>query len=188
MNLLQDLLSGEGSNAVKSLGGQFGLSATDAEGALKSLIPSLAKGLGQNAEGGGLEALAKAVQSGGHKKYLENPGLLTESATKDEGNAILGHILGSKDVSRGLAKKASAQSGIGEDVLKQMLPLVATMVMGSLGKKSESPDLGGMLGGILGGKGQSGGGLGALGDLLDVDDDGNVAEEVLGMASKFFKR
>ena len=188
MNLLQDLLSGEGSGAVKALGDQFGLSAGDAEGALKSLIPSLAKGISQNAEGGGLAALAKAVQSGGHKKYLEDPNLLAQSTTKDEGNAILGHILGSKDVSRSLAQKASAQTGIGEDILKKMLPLVATMAMGSLGKKSESPDLGSMLGGILGGKGDSGGGLGALGDLLNVDDEGGMAKDVLGLASKFFKK
>jgi hypothetical protein len=51
-------------------------------------------------------------------------------ADRADGNGILGHILGSKDVSRQVAAQASARTGIGADVLKKMLPLVATLAMG----------------------------------------------------------
>ncbi len=39
-----------------------------------------------------------------------------------DGNNILGHILGSKDVSRAVADRASANTGIDSGMLKQMLP------------------------------------------------------------------
>jgi hypothetical protein len=44
----------------------------------------------------------------------------------------LGHILGSKDVSRQVAAQASTRTGISELVLKQMLPAVATLAMGGV--------------------------------------------------------
>jgi len=46
--------------------------------------------------------------------------------TVQDGNGILGHIFGSKDVSREVAARASAQSGVGADVLKKLLPIGAS--------------------------------------------------------------
>jgi Carboxypeptidase regulatory-like domain/Bacterial protein of unknown function (DUF937) len=50
-------------------------------------------------------------------------------------DGILGHIFGSKDVSRQVASRASAQTGISESVLKGMLPVVAAMAMGAMSKR-----------------------------------------------------
>jgi hypothetical protein len=41
-----------------------------------------------------------------------------------------------------------------------------------------------MLGGVLGGGGASGGGLGGLGKMLDMDGDGNPLDDIIGMAGK----
>ena len=130
----------------------------------------------------------RAVQSGDHQRFLDQPELLAKPETTNEGNSILGHILGSKEASRKVASHASAQTGIGEDLLKQMLPLVATMAMGALKKKTAEPSLGDLMGSVLGGQKTSRSQLGVLTGLLDADGDGNVAEEVLGFASKLFKR
>ena len=124
----------------------------------------------------------------------------------DEGNGILGHLLGSKEVSRAVASRASEKTGLGDDLLKQMLPVVATMVMGSLAKKSEEPDtltqlagmlgggqaqsggLGGLLGGLLGGGRQQAApksdGLGMLNALFDADRDGSAMDDVFQMVLK----
>ena len=60
-----------------------------------------------------------------------------------------------------------------------MLPIVATMVMGSLSKQT----------GAEGRSAASGdGGLGILSALLDADGDGSIADDLLGMAGKFFQR
>lgn len=188
MNLLETLLSEQAGPAVGALADQFGLSSKDTKNALSGLIPSLTQGIGQNtAASGGVESLMKALQSGGHQKFLDQPNTLASQATTDEGNSILGHILGSKETSRAVAKNVSAQTGLGEDLLKKMLPIVATMAMGALSKKTQEPGLGSMMGDILGGKGEAGADLGALGSILGIDSD-NAAESVIGLASKFLKR
>ena len=97
-------------------------------------------------------------------------------ATVADGNAILGHILGSKDVSRSVAAQASQQTGIGSDLLKQMLPVVATMAMGYLSKQTASGNV------------QQEGLLGMLTPMLDSNRDGSVMDDVLGMASRFFQK
>lgn len=61
-----------------------------------------------------------------------------------------------------------------------MLPVVATMVMGS-----EVPALG--LQNALGG-GQSSGMLGMLSTFLDADKDGSVGDDVMGFVGKFLQK
>jgi hypothetical protein len=100
-----------------------------------------------------------------------------------DGNAILGHILGSKDVSRAVATRASAQTGIGEDALKKLLPLAATLVMGSLSKRQAGA---GLPAGAA--AGSAGGLLGMLTPLLDQNRDGSIVDDVLGQAGKLFNR
>jgi hypothetical protein len=92
----------------------------------------------------------------------------------------LGHILGSKDVSRQVARSAAARTGIGEDILKKMLPVVAAMVMGSLSKQTSSQGRQAAAAG--------GGILGMLTPLLDANRDGSVADDVLGMLGGLFGR
>lgn len=190
MGLLDVLVSAQGGQTVDQLGKQFGLSQDQTMGALGNLLPALTKGIGQNmGQSGGLESLMKALQGGDHGRYLDDPSMVSRQDTVEDGNSILGHILGSKDASRKVAAQASEQTGIGSDILKKMLPLVATMAMGALNKKTkEQPDLGGLMGSILGGGQANDSQLGALASLLDSDGDGNVAAEMLGMASKLFKR
>ena len=53
-----------------------------------------------------------------------------------EGNGILGHLFGSKELSRAVAAQAAQATGIGQEMLKQMLPVIASMIMGGLFKQS----------------------------------------------------
>ena len=53
-----------------------------------------------------------------------------------EGNGILGHLFGSKDLSRAVADQAAQATGVGQEVLQQMLPVIASMIMGGLFKQS----------------------------------------------------
>ncbi|MEM7766211.1 MAG: DUF937 domain-containing protein [Pseudomonadota bacterium] len=169
---LMDMLSGPaGRNAVGQLGQQFGLSEGQSAQAVAALLPALSSGLKRNvSQPGGLEALVGALGSGHHQQYLDQPAKLAEPGTVADGNAILGHLLGSKDVSRAAAARASQKTGISDTLMKQMLPLVATMVMGSLSKQKQDPNVGNLLMGALsGGGGQQtagGGGGGLLGGIL----------------------
>jgi len=185
MNLLETILGASSGAPVRGLAQNFGLEENQASSALQALLPALSSGLKNNvASSGGIESLLGALAKGNHNQYLEQPSRLGQPETVQEGNAILGHVLGSKDVSRQVASRASSQTGLPVDLLKKMLPVVATMAMGALSKNTaqqgiQSSSAAAMPGGDL---------MGMLGPLLDADGDGSVADDLLGIAGKFFSR
>ncbi len=173
MNILESLLNAQGGGMQQQLGQQlgqqFGLNASQTQAALGALLPVLAGAVNQNARApGGLEGLLGALGTGQHGRYIEQPDLLGQPQSVQDGNGILGHLLGGKEVSRELASRASAQSGIGADILRKMLPVLATVVMGGLAKQMSGGGaaMGGSPGGGLNsGAGGGAGGLSGLGGL-----------------------
>ena len=152
-----------------------------------------------------------ALQGGRHDRYLDDPAELARPETVQDGNAILGHLLGSKDMSRQVASHAAQKTGLDTGILKKMPPMVAAMAMGSLSKQAKEPSVAdALMGALSGGGGQSSGGglagmvgsllgggekqapaapagginLGMLGGLLDADGDGNPMDDILNMVMK----
>ena len=69
------------------------------------------------------------------------------------GNQILGQIFGSKVGSRAVAAQASDKSGVEQDVLKKMLPMLAMAAAGQVMKQvNQSEGVAGALQSILGGR------------------------------------
>ena len=207
MNLLDTILNN--GTVVNQIAQQLNLDSGDAQNAMKHMLPALTKGLSNNMRAdGGLDGLLGALSSGHHQQYVDNPNSLGQQETIQDGNAILGHILGSKDVSRNVAGHASQQTGVDFGILKKMLPMLATVVMGSLSKQTSQAGIlqggtggglagaagaAGALGGLVnmlglgGGSGSAGGGAAdMLGAFLDADNDGSMMDDILGMAKKFF--
>ena len=153
---------------ISEIGRQFGLNDAQTRAAFEALTPVVAAGLRRNiSTPGGLQDLIGALATGGHDRYVNDTGSLANA--KGDGDASLGHVFGSKEVSREVASQLSAQTGIGAALLKKMLPVIATIVMGQLAKNlGGSGGLGSILGSILGGaaKGASTGSGGGLGDIL----------------------
>lgn len=176
MSGIMDLfLNAAGGGTVQKVGQQFGLSEEQTGSALGQLVPALMAGLQRNtSQQGGMEALLGALARGNHSQYLDNPEVLGEETTRQDGNSILGHIFGSKEVSRQVAGRAAEQTGIGADVLKKMLPVVATMVMGTLARQNAAAAAT-----------QASGSTGLIGSLLDQNRDGSVADDVVGMLGRF---
>lgn len=180
MGILDQLLGGQSDAAVRQIADRFELDPIEARKAMDGLMPVLARGLQQNtSKTKGADELFEALRKGNHSRYLDDIPSMGQNNIK-EGNDILGHIFGNKDVSRGVAREVSKSSGVSRAILQKLLPVVATMVMGSLGKK--------LLGGgaqpsrsVLGGGGGSGGILGAL---LDSNNDGSILDDVLKLAGK----
>ena len=129
MNLLETILSAQGGAGLQQMSSRFGLDDGQTRTAIDALLPMLAGAVSRNAATpDGLEGLLGALGSGRHQRYVDEPSALNDPDTLQDGNAILGHMFGSKDVSREVASRASAQTGIGADVLKQMLPLLAAQL------------------------------------------------------------
>lgn len=174
MDLLQQLLKDASGGATNRIGQKFGLDESQTGAVLGQLVPALTAGLKKNTgSAGGIAGLAKALQKGGHQRYIDEPEALGDSGAVEDGNKILGHLLGSKDASRQVAAAASANTGIDAGIIKQLLPLVATMVMGSLSKQTG------------GGSKLEQDGPGLLGTLFGGDSN---AGDLLGMASRFLKK
>ncbi len=182
MDLLSMLLNQGGDKAVRQLANNFGMEESQAMAALSNLVPALSTGLARNASNqGGLDSLLSALTGGQHQRYLEDPSILNQEDTIRDGNGILGHILGSKDVSRQVAQQASQRTGIGVDILKKMLPMVATLAMGALSRQTAGAR-------STQGNAPSDALSGILGSFLDANRDGSIADDVLGMAAKFFRK
>lgn len=178
MNLMDLLQQAGARGSVDELAGSVGIPAAKVQDLIGALSPALVGGLKKQARSsGGLEALGKALTTGGHQRYVERPDLMAKAATRDDGNKILGHLFGSKDVSRQVAARAAEQTGLDSGLIKKALPLVADLAMGALSKKSaaagpapSAEGLGGLLGGLMGGG----------------DDDGLGIDDLLGLAKKLF--
>lgn len=199
MNLLNALAESQGGRGLDNLASQFGLTPQQTQSAVGALIPQIVSGM--QGQSGGLGALVGMLAGGSHAAVADQAGAAFGNQGVSMGNEVLGQIFGSKEVSRGVANQVSQQTGVGSDVLRQMLPVVATLVMGALAKQgmgssASAPQagggLGGMLGGLLGGgaapaAGTQGGMAGMLSSVLDANKDGNVADDLMKLAGGFFK-
>jgi len=184
MNLLETILNAQNGDVVRQLANNFQLDDNQAKSAIGSLMPALSQGIGKNASNPqGMESLISALSRGNHSKYIQEPNATTDSATVEEGNKILGHILGSKNVSREVASRAAQSSGVDSGILKKMLPMLASMAMGAMSKQGfgSNAEANQLASGKSGGLGE------LLTGFLDTDKDGSMLDDIMGMASKFMR-
>jgi hypothetical protein len=181
-----------GADAIGAMAAKLGISPEQTQSAVAAMVPGLAGGMAKQAQagnGGLVDQLAGAAAA------------LTSSAASDEavaqGNEIVGNVLDA-DAQAAVTAKAAAASGLDASSLSALMPMVATMAASALGNGTGTVaapaggGIGGMLGGLLGnlGGGQAGqgGAASALMAMIDTNKDGNPLDEIMGMASGFFKR
>ena len=137
MNLFDMLANSQNGQGMDQLARQFGLSQQQAQDAVAALLPAFSQGLKRNASDPyGVGSFISAMASGNHAKYFEDAQNAFSPQGMAEGNGILGHLFGSKDLSRAVASQAAQATGLGQQTLQQMLPVIASMIMGGLFKQS----------------------------------------------------
>ncbi|CDX43598.1 conserved hypothetical protein [Mesorhizobium sp. SOD10] len=152
---------------MQALAQQYGLSMQQTQAAVEALLPAFSQGLQRNtADPYGLGAFMTAMASGQHAKYFEDATRAFSPQGIDEGNGILGHLFGSKDLSRAVAAQAAQATGLSQQVLQQMLPAMASMMMGGLFKQTNNQ--------LSGGQMQAAGGFGGSGNPL-----GEIIEQMM---------
>ncbi|HEX6396274.1 MAG TPA: DUF937 domain-containing protein [Steroidobacteraceae bacterium] len=186
---LSDILNNTG--GLPSIARELNIGEADAARAASALAPAVLGGFRKQAESHpqGLEGLGGLLGQLGGGGLLDSVLSPTPTDTTP-GNNVLGHIFGSKDVSRAVAQNAAAQSGQDPSLLKRMLPMLAMLVAGYLAKNrgaagpKMSPDggagLGGVIGGMLGGQNTGDSSGGGLGGLLNMGGKNNPLDEILG--------
>lgn len=178
MNMLDLLKSAQGGNGLDNLARQFGLDRGQTESVLNSVLPAVSAGFKQRTrDADGLADILRGIQGNSHEDVFEDAGALGRDDVRSRGNDILGQIFGSKEISREVARKTEQNSGVGADMVKKMLPVITSMVMGGMQKRatrdsSVNGAVGDLLNGLLGGGGPArpssgGGGLDQiLGEVL----------------------
>lgn len=170
MDLLQLLnATGQQDQMLKAVAGQFGLDDQEANLVVNGIMGALSGGVQNQVQQGGLKDVAELANNKQSQEYVEQAQTIANA--RDNGNNILGQLLGSKDVSRQIASALSKQSGVSPDLIQLMLPNVATMAMGYLGKIA-----------------QQDGGADALATTLDAvldkDGDGRALDDIIEMIAK----
>jgi hypothetical protein len=125
---------------IAAIGRQLGLTEAQTQAAIDSLAPIIAAGMRRTAQDpNGLQDLLSSMLGGGYDRSLRDEESLTLDRAKPSGDQILGQIFGNnKDVSREVAQRLSASTGIGSAVLKKLLPILATVVAGWVAKQMSS--------------------------------------------------
>jgi hypothetical protein len=190
---ITDILAQVG--GIQSMARELGVNEAQAANGAEALIPAILGGFKKQAQSqpGGLEGLGGLLGQLGGGNLLDQV-LGPQPTDVSQGNAVLGQLFGSKDVSRAVAQNAASQSGLDPALLKKMLPMLAMLVAGFMAKQrsdgtgSQSSAEGGGLGGLLGGLGGLFGGQGGSASgwasMLDLDGDGNPLDDILQMAGK----
>jgi hypothetical protein len=169
---------------LSKLGGRLGADAGATKTAVGAALPVLLGALARNsAQPQGADGLDRAL--GKHDgSVLDDLDGFLDRPDVDDGDGILGHVLGPKRnaVEAGVGRA----SGLDPSMVAKLLPILAPVVMGALGrqKRQQGLDAGG-LAGLLGTEQQrmerSNPAMGMLGSLLDQDDDGNVMDDIANM-------
>jgi len=165
-NLYEIIRNAHGGHALDNLATQFGITAEQADAAVKAVVPVLSEGfLKQASEPHAFGSFIGALGEGQHLAAFTDPAAAQATATAQKGGDILSQILTSHSAREEVALRASSGTGISPDTLAKMLPVIASMIFGGLAKSMENQGFGGILGQLANAAGQ--GGLGpVLGQTL----------------------
>lgn len=135
--LYQILAQAGDGRAIELLARQYRLTQEQAQLAADALLPAFREGLRRNASDPyGMGGLMAQMASGQHARFFEDAARAFAPEGKKEGDDILGQLFGSPDISRAVAAQAAQATGIAQETLKAMLPSMAAMLMGGLGKQA----------------------------------------------------
>lgn len=147
MNLFEMMQSAQNGQAMQNLARQYGLSMQQTQAALDALLPAFSMGLQRQTQNpyafGNLAQMMTATPFG---QMYDSDGDGIPDRAMPLGQDVMSQIFGSKEVANAVAAQAAATSGVGQAVLKQMLPVIASMLMGGLFKTVNNQGLGGILG------------------------------------------
>jgi hypothetical protein len=167
--------------SLGKLGKQIGTDQTATQNAVGAALPVLLGALARNStQSSGAQSLDRALSKhdGG---VLDNLGGFLDSPDVDDGNGILRHMLG--DRRQSVETGVSKASGLDMSMVAKLLPILAPVVMGALGRQKRDNRLNsGGLSELLGSERRemerASPAAGMLGKLLDQDGDGSVADDI----------
>jgi hypothetical protein len=137
VNILEILTAGQGGRVVGNLSQSFGLDRKQTADVLAAVVPELSYNMErQSFNRGGIADLVAALGRADYEKTLAADAPLTSPAVEKAGIEALDTVLWSKDRSRTVAHRAARETGVDENLIKQMLPAIAALVFGGIDSKT----------------------------------------------------
>lgn len=131
VNLLDIMRQAQQGAGMDNMARQFGLSLADAQRAVETLLPAFSLGFRRNAMNpGAFGPFLDALSSGRYAPFFD--GTTPGSLGPPPGAELMGQIFGSPEVARQIAQQASVMSGVGAQVLQQMMPTMGAVLMGGM--------------------------------------------------------
>jgi hypothetical protein len=193
MSLLELLQQQLGRQAVDNISQKLGVDRGTTGNAIDAALPLLLSAVAREASNPDqAQSLERAVSQDHDGSILNDvPGFINR-AESGPGAGILSHVLGRRQqvVQNGLSRATGLDTG----KTAQLLMMLAPLVMGALGKAKQERNLDASgLSTFLSGeheqlKEQAPGVMGALGRLLDQNQDGSMMDDVAGMLGKALGR
>ncbi|MEJ0092277.1 MAG: DUF937 domain-containing protein [Methylocella sp.] len=161
VNLYEILQNAQDGKALDNLAKQFNISPEQADAAVKSLMPALSTAfLNRTTEPAALSSILGSLGDSHHQAAFADPGVAQSETTTQKGANVLGNLFGSTEIGERVATHASNAAGLSPALLSQMLPVIASMIMGGISTALQKQGLGGLFSQLANAAGQ--GGLGSI--------------------------
>lgn len=177
---------------VEQIAGRIGADRSAVQGAIGAALPLLVNALGRNAsdpnEAAAITSTLERDHDGSLLDNLADLVLGKAHGRQADGEGILSHVLGGRRNS--VEEGVSRTSGLDMGQVARLLPILAPMVMGALGKirQQRSLDAPAVQNLLTREQEQTSTQLGGLARLIDRDNDGSVTEELVGIGSSIFNK
>lgn len=195
MSSLVEMLTQQlGGDSTREISRQLGTDEGATGKAISAALPMLMGALARNAsKPEGAQALAGALTRDHDGSVLDNVAGFLKRPDTQAGDGILRHTLGAKRDA--IQQQLGRETGLDAGAVTKLLPMLAPLVMGALGRESRSKglDVGGLTSMLAGERkvAEGSASLGGLTALLDADSDGQIADDVAklgkGLLGKFLK-
>ena len=187
LEMLQNRLAGD---EAARLGERVGTDPSTAQQAIQAALPAIVAALaGETRRPEGAASLSRALEEDHDGSILDDLAGFLARGDASDGDAILGHALGQRRPA--VEAEVAERSGLDISTIARLLPILAPIVMGALGRQKRQGNLDpGGLAGLLAGERRKAeemapGGLGGLlGSLLDQDGDGLDLGDITEAAGK----
>lgn len=135
MSDLNQLMSLFGEKEINSLSSQIGADKAQTADAVRQAVPTLFNALQNNVSNGGASGLMAALDRDHDGSVLDDVMGFFQGGGNTQGEGILKHMLGDK---RGNVENSLASnSGLNAGSIAKLLPLIAPVIMGYLGKQKQ---------------------------------------------------
>jgi hypothetical protein len=158
------------------------------------VVPTLLSGIQNNISSNGISGFLSALDKDHDGSILDDLAGYFNSNSTQTGDGILKHILGNQRTQ--VENKLAENNHINVESISKLLPLIAPIIMGYLGKEKKSGSIdSGNIGNILGSLMQGKGGIdigGLIGSLTSgqgqASNNKSPLGGIVGMLGKLFRK